>query len=154
MLSYRRLCLLAAALLAVEFVAGLAGEIPPRHEIFPFASWFLFAEVPHQTAEYDLEFRAVDDRPLAVPLRFSRAGGLVHQPHSIVAFQVIQQFGQALTRHNAADLPALRRQIDALCGPGRLRYDVVAIIYDPVPRYDTGAVLSRRVLGTFTTREP
>ena len=151
---YRRLRWLAFVALAVELIVGLAGEIPPRREVFPFASWFLFARVPNHTVEYDLELRAVDDRPLPAPVRFSRAGGWVLQPHSITAFNVIQLLGQTLERGQPGDTRALRQQIDAFCGAAQVRYDVVKVTYDPVARYDTGATLGRRVLGTFVTRQP
>ena len=155
MSSYRRLRLFAVVLLVAEFVVGMGGWLTPRHEVFPFASWFLFTLVPNRTVEYDLEFRAVDDRPLAPPVRFSRAGSLVLQPHSITAFNVIQQFGAVLDRgSDQGKIRALRPQIDALCSPGRLQYDVVKVTYDPVSHYDTGASLRRRVLGTFTTHQP
>lgn len=151
--SYRRLSLFAAAWLAVLFVVGLGGEIW-RREIFPFASWALFPLVPHHVTEYDLEFRAVHGNPLETPRRFSRAGGLVPSPHSVAAFHVIQGLGQALEHGRAAESRALRRQIDALCIPEPLAYDVVKITYDPVARHDTGGTLDRRVLGAFVTREP
>ena len=152
-MSYPRLRLCAVVLLAVEFAVGMGGWLTPRHEVFPFASWFLFTLVPHHTTEYDLEFRAANDRPLDSPVRYSRATWLVPQPHSITAFNVIQALGTALEHGNGRDSRALRAQIDALCGPARLTYDVVKVTYDPVARYDTGAALRRRVLGTFTTHQ-
>ena len=154
MSSYRRLRLFAVLLLAVEFVVGMGGWLTPRHEVFPFASWFLFTLVPNHTTEYDLEFRVANDRPLDPPVRFSRAGGLVLQPHSITAFNVIQGLGAALEHGNDREVRALRAQIDALCGASRLSYDLVKVTYDPAARYDTGAALQRRVLGTFTTHQP
>ena len=154
MTLYRRLRLLVLAALAVEFTVGMAGEIPPRREVFPFASWFLFARVPHHTVEYDVEFRAVDGRPLPAPVRFSRAAGWVFQPHSITAFNVIQLLGKTLERNQPADTRALRQQVDAFCGGNALHYDVVKVTYDPVARYETGTTLQHRVLGTFQTRQP
>lgn len=154
MSSYRRLTLLATALLAVMFVVGMASEIPPRREVFPLASWFLFVLVPDRTTEYDVEFRAVDDRPLDPPVRFGRSGNLVFQPHSVTCFQVIQQLGLSLERGKPGQVRALCRQVDTFCRPARLRYDVVKVTYDPLIRYDTGAVRERRVLGSFAVREP
>ncbi len=151
--SYRRLCLIATALLGIQLCTGLLGEIPPRREVFPFASWFLFAKVPSRVVEYDLEFRTVDSHPLEPPLRFSRASGWVNQPHGIASFQTIQALGQALDRGDQGKTRALRRQIEAFCGPVGLGYDVVKVTYDPVPRYLTGATLEHRVLGSFTARE-
>ena len=154
MRSYRRLSLLAAGLLAAVFVVGLAGSLTPRGEVFPLASWFLFVLVPNHTTEYDMEFRAANDQALPQPLRFARSSGLTIQPHSITGFQVVQQLGRALEHGDAEKTRTLRRQIDSLCYPGRFRYDVVKVVYDPVARYDTDATQGRRVLGTFTTREP
>ena len=153
-MSYRRLRLFAVALLVVEFVVGMGGWLTPRHEVFPFASWFLFTLVPNHTTEYDLEFRAANGRPLDPPVRFSRAASLVFQPHSITAFNVIQGLGAALEHGTPRETHTLRAQIDAFCGSSHLTYEVVKVTYDPVARYDTGAALQRRVLGTFTTHQP
>lgn len=157
MRAYRRSYLFAVLFLAVELVAGLGGLLTPRGEVFPFASWFLFVLVPNRTVEYDLEFRAVDDRPLAKPVRFSLSGqgvGRVFAPHSVTSFQTIQALGRALDQGDQASARDLRRQIDAFCGPGRLQYDLVKITYDPVARYDTGVTLEHWVLGSFVVREP
>ena len=154
MSSYRRLRWLVVAALFVQFAVGLGSELPPRREWFPFASWFLFVLVPNRTVECDVEIRAVDDQPLDPPQRFSRTQGMVYLPHSIAAFNVIQGLGQALRSGDAARARAARAQLESLCGTRRLRYDVVENTYDPVPRYDTGATLRRRVLGSFTTHEP
>ena len=153
-MSYRRLRFVAVVLLAAEFVVGMGGWLTPRHEVFPFASWFLFTLVPNHTTEYDLEFRAANDRPLDPPVRYSRAASLVAQPHGITAFNVIQALGASLEHHDPPETRALRAQVDALCGSSRLTYDVVRVTYDPVARYDTGAALQRHVLGTFTTHQP
>ncbi len=156
MRSYRRLYSVAILLLAVEFVVGLGGLLTPRGEVFPFASWFLFVLVPNHTVEYDLEFRSVDDHPLDPPVRFSQSArsiNRVNQPHSIASFQTIQALGKALERGDQPTARALRTQIENFLGPGRLQYDVVRVMYDPVARYDTGAALNRRVLGTFVARE-
>ena len=131
MSSYRRLRLFAVTLLVVEFVVGMGGWLTSRHEVFPFASWFLFTLVPHRTTEYDLEFRAANDRPLDPPVRFSRASGLTYQPHSITAFNLIQSLGVALEHGDARQSGTLRAQVDLLCYSGRLRYDVVKVTYDP-----------------------
>ena len=68
MLRYRRLQIFVAAALAFVLVVGLAGgTLTPRHEIFPFASWFLFSLVPGRRSEFDLILHATATR------RWSRA---------------------------------------------------------------------------------
>ncbi len=154
LLGYRRLRWIAVALLVAEFVVGMVGYLTPRKEIFPLASWFLFLLVPHHTSDYDLILRAHDGTPIDPPLPYSQSPGLVIAPHSIVTYQLIQQLGDAETRHDAAHIPSLRRQIDAQFRLWRVQYDLVRNTYQPVERWETGRVRARQTLASFTSGEP
>ncbi len=154
LLGYKRLRRMAVALLVMECVVGMAGYLTPRKEIFPLASWFLFLLVPHHTNDYDLILRARDGSPIDPPLPYSQAPALVASPHSIVTYQLIQQFGDAETRHDAARGRSLRRQLEAQFLAGRVQYDLVLNTYQPVERWETGRVRARRTLRSFTAGEP
>lgn len=153
-LGYQRLRVVAVALLLTEFVVGVAGHWTPHGEIFPFASWFLFLLVSDRTHDYDLLLRSSQDGPIEPPLPLSQAGGLVVAPHSIVTYNLVQQFGDAETRHDAARAHRLRRQLDALFTHPPVRYDLVRNTYRPVERYETNRVRTRQTLASFTSGEP
>ena len=153
MRSYRRLRLVAAAVLLAEFVVGLGGALTPRAEIFPFASWFLFSLVPGQTSDYDLVLRAEGDRPLDPQPRFSHAGRLVTTPHSIVTYQLIQQLGRAV-EHRDPQIGILREQIEAQFTVPFVRYDLVKATYRPVDRWESDQTLRLVPVRSFVAGQP
>ncbi len=154
LLGYRRLRRVAVALLVVEFVVGMGGYLTPRHEIFPFASWFLFLLVPGHTSDYDLVLRSNDGHPISPPLPYSQLTWLVTTPHSVLTYQIVQQLGDAETRHDATRSQWLRRQIEALFTQPRVQYDLVRNTYRPVERWKTGRVRTRETLRTFLSGQP
>ena len=154
MLRYRRLQLFAAAALTFVLVVGLAGEIPPRHENFPFASWSLFSLVPGRRSEFDLILHAAGDPPPETGRPFNQADGLVYHPHSIVAHEVIQQLGDAEQHADADASRTLRRQIELEFIPAVTRYDLVRVTYTPVERWRTGRVLGTEAVRSFAAGEP
>ena len=154
LLGYQRLRLLAVGLLVVEFGGGMVGYLTPRKEIFPLASWFLFLLVPHHTNDYDLILRAGDGHPVDPPAPYSQLPALVAAPHSIVTYQLIQQFGDAVASRDDARERSLRRQIEGQFLVPRVQYDLVRNTYQPVERWETGQVRARRTLRSFTAGEP
>jgi hypothetical protein len=147
MSRYRRLRVFAVVALAAEFVLGLGGTLTPRREIFPFASWFLFSLVPFQSSDYDVLVYPPEDGGSPLPL--NQAGRFVNSSHSIVAFQLIQQLGDAQERGDRDLAGRLRQQIEARFRVPGLRYDLVKVRYAPIPRWKNGAVISRVPIASF-----
>ena len=155
MKRYRWLQLVAVGFLVAECVVGMGGQLTPRREIFPFASWFLFLLVPYHTSDYDLLLRAEGTRPLDPPPTFSQAPGtIVLASHSIVAYQLIQQLGEAERKGDAERSSALRRQLEIQFRVPSMHYDLVRVVYQPVERWQTGHVISRTPLKSFVTGQP
>ncbi len=154
MRHYRRLQLAAAAALAFMLVVGLGGTLLPSHEVFPFASWFLFSLVPGPQNEYDLLLRTANDDPAKPGHPFRASDGLVHHSHSVVFHELIQQLGAAEARRDAAASRALRRQIEADFEPSVVRYDLVRAKYSPIERWRTGRVRETAGVRSFATGEP
>jgi hypothetical protein len=149
---YQRLRLFAGLMLTAEFVIGFGGVLTPRGEIFPFASWQLFSLVPFQSSEYELIIRPPKDSGPPVPL--NQAGKFVTSAHSIVAYQLIQQFGRA-EEHGDRELAGrLRQQIEARFRVPGVRYDLVKVTYAPIPRWTDGAVVAQTPMASFTAGEP
>ena len=149
-----RLRWLVVGFLLVELVVGYAGWFTPRREIFPFGSWMMFALVPNRLTDYDLLLHGTADQPQEPPRPFDESGGLVHAPHSIVSYQLIQQLGQAVEAGDHARAEGLRRQVEEQFAVPQMRYDLIRVTYLPVPRWQSGQVLSRRPVGSFVATAP
>ena len=151
---YRRLQRFVVAALAFMFVVGLGGTLLPSHEVFPFASWFLFSLVPGRQSEFDLFLHTPSDDPAATGVSFRTADGLVRHSHSVVFHELIQQLGAAEERRDATASRALRRQIEGDFEPSVVRYDLVRVKYKPVERWRTGRVQASAAVRSFGTGEP
>ena len=148
---YRWLRGLATIFLIVEFTVGFGGALTPRQEIFPFASWFLFLLVPSRTSEYDVVLTAEGRRTLDPPPSFSHApDALVQGSHSIVAYQLIQQLGDAERKNDRARSLAIRHQIEAHFRVPFIHYQLDAIQYHPVERWQSGRIAHRSPLVSYT----
>ena len=154
MRRYRRLQLFAAAALAFMLAVGLGGTLLPSHEMFPFASWFLFSLVPGPQSEFDLVLHDASDAPGNPGRSFRVADHLVRHSHSVVFHELIQQLGAAEERRDAPASRALRRQIEADFEPGVGRYDLVRMEYSPIERWRTGVVRETVGVRAFATGEP
>ncbi len=154
MKRHLRLQWFAALFLAVQVLAGYAGWFTPRHEIFPFTSWFLFSLVPNRVKDYDLLLHGTPNQPQEPPQSFNRSGALVYAPHSIVTYQLIQQLGDAVRQEDAPRVEFLRRQIEEQFAVGPMGYDLLELTYKPVARWKTGQVVSSRLVRSFVATEP
>ena len=78
------------------FTAGMITNRLPSREIYPIYSWFLFSEVHYKKKEYMV---VINNGPF-----FQQAGSRVTNPHSPVAYELIQRYGRALDKkdHHAA----------------------------------------------------
>ena len=154
MRRYRRLQRLAFAALAYMLVVGLGGTLLPSHEVFPFASWFLFSLVPGRGSEFDLLLHTAGDDPAAPGRSFRLSDRLVRHSHSVVFHELIQQLGAAEERRDAHASRALRRQIEGDFEPSVVRYDLVRVKYAPIERWSTGRVRESAGVRAFATGEP
>ena len=131
MKNYRRLQFCAAALLLAQLVVGLGGVLTRSHEIFPFASWFLFSLVPDRVVSYDVLLRGPAGGPAPPAPPFNQGGPWVRAPHAVAAYQLIQQLGAAEEDgdRNPAASARLRRQLEAQFTVPSLRYDLARVTY-------------------------
>ena len=154
MRRYRRLQRFVVAALAFMLVVGLGGTLLPSHEVFPFASWFLFSLVPGRQSEFDLLLHTREEGPAGPGVSFRLADRLVRHSHSVVFHELIQQLGAAEERRDAPASRALRRQIEGDFEPGVVCYDLVRVKYAPIERWRTGRVRESAAVRAFTTGEP
>ncbi len=137
-----------------EVTVGYAGWFTPRREVFPFSSWSMFALVPNRLSEYDLLLHGTAGQPQEPPRSLNQSRGLVHAPHSVVTHQLVQQFGQAVEGNDPTLAEGIRRQVEEQFAVAHVRYDLIQVAYRPVPRWQSGQVLSQRFLRSFVATQP
>lgn len=154
MSRYRRLQRFVVAALAFMLVMGLSGTLLSSHEVFPFASWFLFSLVPGGQSEFDLLLHTKEEDAAGPGLSFRLANHLVRHSHSVVFHELIQQLGAAEERRDTTASRELRRQIESDFEPSVVRYNLVRVKYTPIERWRTGRVHESAAVRAFTTGEP
>lgn len=141
--------------LAAYAVGGLATEIllPGREKgAIPFYSWFLFNLVPNHMQVYAVEISEQNGRVFDPPLPFRAAVGIVANPASPKARELIQRIGDRLNANDERTADALRRSFERTFLPTKTSYRIVRLEYDPLERWRNG-VLTTVPLQTFTTGE-
>lgn len=131
MRRYRRLQILVATVFLVMFAAGEAALLrPPTYEVFPFYSWSMFALVPNKTEQFYV-FVTKDGETR----EYTRAKKWVRDANSVVAYTVIQQYGNALKSGNKKEIAKWRRQFEENHMPDDLGYEVRYGNGDPMARW-------------------
>jgi hypothetical protein len=138
MAAYRILRVWVALFLAGYFALGLATVLLPQQEVFPVYSWFLFPLVPGQQTRYALQLQEAHGQRLTGPLLYQDAEGYVANPHSVTVDELVQQLGLAVERGRADDQQRLRQVLEKNHLPSPCRYELVAIMFDPLVRWRTG----------------
>src|SRR5579883_697594 len=137
MREYRRTRKFVSWFLAAYFAGGLLTLLLPQMEVFPVYSWFLFALVPQSGPQYGLLLHHVNGRDLQPAVLYQQAEGWISFPHSVTAFKLTQQLGEALEK-NPADTPRCRELLEKNWLPPRTRYEVIKLNADPILRWKTG----------------
>ena len=152
MREYTRIRKIISLFLAAYFAGGLLTLLLPEREIFPVYSWFLFALVPQNETQYAIVLHHVGNQELTPERLFQEADGIIAQPHSVAAFQLMQKFGAAFER-KSPDATRLRQQLEGTFLQRATRYELVKINSDPVARWKSGSYEIIRTLQTFTSGE-
>lgn len=141
--SYKRIKYFVIFSLVFYFVAGILTEVvlPNRQKNFlPFYSWFLFHKVPSETNRiaYGVLILEVNGKVLRKPLLFEEALGIVEEPKSPKATELISSFARSLERKRTKESERYRSTFEDIYLPNNIRYQVAIIQYDPILRYETG----------------
>jgi hypothetical protein len=128
---YRRIQLAVVVFLSAMLVLGLSALMrPPSYEIFPFYSWSMFALVP---GEKDQFYAMVGNDGAWV--EFTRAGGLVYQAQSVVAYNVIQKLGRAALENDSEGVANWRQQFEKNYLPPGTSFQIQHRRVDPLTRF-------------------
>jgi hypothetical protein len=132
-------------LLVIYFVVGLSREFMLQtggreKELIPFFSWFLFEKVPGNTRS-QLAIRIVEyqGKKLDPPVLFEQADGIVDEPRSSKAKELIRRFGPEVMSGRAQEAERLRRILEQVYLPDNVRYELVMLQYNPVQRFEQGS---------------
>lgn len=143
--------IVALLVVFLSVYAALLGFTVARDSdaIFPFNRWDLFSKVPNaMSRNYSLRFVEVDGRVLDEPVYFDHAHGVVDDPGSPVASQLMQDLGHALSRgdDDAAFNAHLQLQARFMQGIGSARYEVVYRTFDVLERHRCGCFISEETV--------
>ncbi len=156
--SYRILKNFIFTFLIFYFIAGLSTEIllPGRQkDIPPFFSWFLFNHIPQsQASQQAVRILEYQGKTFDPPVYFNQAYGVVEDPRSAKARELIRRLAGALLMEQKEESERLRRIFEQVYLPSSVRYDVVVVTYDPREQLLSGKSPHIRKLGEFTTGMP
>lgn len=110
-----------AGFLVLTFVLGLLSIPTPKHEIFPFFSWFLFSEVPNTQDIYYLVAHKADGTRLETHRKSDQNPGLFRRNEAIKAGRVIRK---AAISHEKGDTKSFGNAV-ALLEDRYLRRSIV-----------------------------
>lgn len=141
MKAHRLFQRLLGGFLGFVLLAGLGGQfLHPRHELFPFYSWFLFSLVPQpEPTVFEL---LIHEAPVGTvfdpPISYRRLNeGTLRSPHSIDLYRNVQELGRAAQARDVEASDRLRAGLERrfrMSGP--VRYEIVRQTYaDPMARW-------------------
>jgi hypothetical protein len=124
--------------LVAMVLIGYAAIPLPGNELFPFYSWSMFSLVPSEKNAFTVFIHEVNGQPLLPPREFQQAGQLVHAPHSVVAYKVIQKLGDAYKNGTPQAQAQMKELFEKNYLPQPMRYALVHMNYDPLTRWKNG----------------
>lgn len=129
------------AFLVMYFIGGLFTEVLPAwrdKSMIPFYSWFLFDTVPNARQVPALRILEYRGNVLEPPPLFAEAQGLVDDPQSPKARELIGELSKSIMASQEEEGKRLRAFLEQSFLPPCVRYEVVLIEYDPIERWKTG----------------
>lgn len=110
----------------------------PGNEIFPFYSWTMFSLVPAQESEYVVLITEFQGKPVRPPQEFQRAGDMVVNHASIVAYRDIQNMGLAYEANDSKLFQHYQSLFEQNYLLPQTHYELDKTTYDPLTRWRTG----------------
>jgi hypothetical protein len=153
-MSYPTLKKFVLSSLALYFVIGVCvNYLTPTREVYPFFSWNLFSGIPNVGHETVLEILLYEGTEYDPPLQAAENAFVFQYAHQTPNYYrpLITDLGNAIKSHDAPRIADDRKKLERVFPPSPVRYRIVEITYDPLERWNTGALRSRNILGEFTT---
>lgn len=138
--------------LLLSLVFGLADRFVP--EIFPFASWSMFSNVPSEMRLYTLVLHGSADESLDPPVTMNMARHLLRRQPDAISVKMLWNWGRAVEGGRANDAAAQRRLVEARLLPPGTAYDLVVQTSDVLERWRTGTVETNVLLSGLVAVGP
>ena len=125
--------------------------------IFPFHRWELFSKVPPAVnRSFSIRLVEVDGKPVDPPVYFDEARGLVDQPNSPVASQLMSDLGWGLKTNNLRRAVGAQMQLESrfMQGIDTARYEVVLRTFSVLERRACDCFMSEEVVATLEKAPP
>lgn len=156
MKEYNKLKFIVLFVIVFYFFAGLSTEIflSGREKDFPpFFSWFLFDTVPNEkyTTKYTLLIVDVNGKLFNPPVFYNQAKGIVKEPDSPKARDLIRYLATSLVRNDSESIERYRKLLEQIYLPRNTHYEVVAADYNPIVLFKTGKYEKIEKLEEFKT---
>ena len=131
----RKLC---TGFVILYFAIGILAAPLPRHEIFPFFSWFLFPLTPSEEVSYALKVHKNQGAEISAD---GWNQGLIpfKGENNIDLHYMCQRLGKAYENQNYEEEEAVLNLLEKHYIRAPYIFDLVKIKYHPVKRWKTGA---------------
>ena len=134
----------------------LVAALPPLLHIggpekYLLYHWLVFTEVPsHEETTYEADVISVLGKPIP-PIRIESSGVLlIDELRKAPEYnRRIQVIGKLLASGSVDEAFRQRKEFETFMTKRNITYEIVEVRYDPIIRFRTGEVTSRRVIGTY-----
>jgi len=141
MADYNKLKKYIIVFLIIYFIGGLSTAALPAWKdksITPFFSWFLFHKVPNNGQMASVRILEYNGDVFDPPLFFTQAEDVVADPRSQKARQLIHEFLKSIQLKQDKKSEEVRAIFEQNFLPSCIRYEVVALEFNPIERWKSG----------------
>ncbi|MEM1158627.1 MAG: hypothetical protein AAF649_08985 [Verrucomicrobiota bacterium] len=136
-------------------VFGLLAAPTPKHEIFPYFCWFLFAQTPGTEDNFELVITAFDGQALGQTQSFMTSPLVTNRgaESSTNAHRIIEALGQAVISGDRIAIKKHRVMLEGNYFDKPVSYLIQKKIYDPIQYRRTGKA-DISLIATFHDGQP
>lgn len=142
MISYEESKRLVVLLLVAYVTIGFTTALLPGWQdksILPFYSWFFFVNVPEEVETPALLIVEYNQQALPEPIFFQDAVGLVREPWSAKARELIQTLRYRLDAGDESSAAKLRTDLENNFLSDCTTYQIATVTYHPFERWQHGS---------------
>lgn len=135
------------AVFVVYFVIGATWKFLPANHIYPFFSWDLYSTIPNTFSVYDIKFSEVGGKKYSPAVSYKE---IFPKDKSDALFALSEDLSISVKSGNTERIKASQEDLKRIAGPGRMVYELVEYMYNPVDFKNGKPPLSVTGLGSFT----
>lgn len=155
LLSHETLKRIVVASLVIYFCMGVFERAArDGHEIYPFFSWFLFANIPNPSEEtFTVTIHSIGDEIYDPPLAFSESRPWfekIRQSPTEYTY-AMREFGRSVYAGRMQLAKEHRASFEEMFVGASARYELFVVSYDPILHWKEGRYASSTSLGIFET---